>query len=138
MGFLQVIGLWATRLWRVSDPRARDAIGIGAFNLLRRTAYQRLGGFEYLRLQILEDLTLARRVKQLGLQQRVALAPGYVRIHWARGINGVLNTMTKNLFAIFRYRLLLLIVSCSALFVLCLAPIVGLFWHGTRVLPSSP
>ena len=64
LGFLQVLGLWATRPWRASDPKAtRDFIGIGAFCLLRASAYQQLGGFDALRMEILEDLTLARRVK---------------------------------------------------------------------------
>ena len=64
MGFLQVLGLWATRLWQVSNPRSRDAVGIGAFNLIRTSAYQAdSAAFDSLRMEILEDLTLARRVK---------------------------------------------------------------------------
>ena len=135
MAFLQVIGLWGARLWRVADPSARDAVGIGAFNLLRTSAYKQLGGFDRLRLQILEDLALARLVKDSGLRQRIALAPHFVQIHWAPGVRGVLNTMTKNLFAIFRFRLLLMGSACCSLTVLCIGPFLGLFWPQTR-LPS--
>ena len=133
MGFLQVLGLWATRLWRVADPDARDAVGIGAFNLIRTDAYQQLGGFESLRLEILDDLTLARRVKQARLRQRCAFAPGYVSIHWAPGARGIIRGMTKNLFAIFRFRTPLLLFACAALAFLCLAPFVMLFWPPTRL-----
>ncbi len=135
MAFLQVLGLWGARLWRVSNPRTRDAIGVGAFNLLRASAYKELGGFERLRLQILEDLALGRLVKDSGLRQYVALAPMYVRIHWAPGIRGVLNTMTKNLFAIFRFRITLMAGTCCMLAMLCLGPFLGLLWSPTR-LPS--
>ncbi len=135
MAFLQVIGLWGTRLWRVADPSTRDAVGIGAFNLLRTSAYEQLGGFERLRLQILEDLALARLVKDSGLRQRIAFAPHFVQIHWAPGIRGVLNTMTKNLFAIFRFRLLLMSFACCSLTILCVGPVLGLVWPQTR-LPS--
>ncbi len=135
MAFLQVLGLLGARLWKVADASTRDAVGIGAFNLIRTSAYEQLGGFAALRLQILEDLALARRVKDAGLRQRVTLAPGYVRIHWAPGIRGVLNTMTKNLFAVFRFRILLMAAACCGLTGLCLGPILGLVWSPTR-LPS--
>ncbi len=135
MSFLQVIGLWGARLWRVADASTRDAVGVGAFNLVRTSAYDQLGGFERLRLQILEDLALARLVKDAGLRQTVALAPHFVTIHWAAGIRGVLNTMTKNLFAIFRFRILSMSAGCCGLAILCLGPFLGLIWPQTR-LPS--
>ena len=135
LGFLQVIGIWGTRLWRVADPRTRDAVGIGAFNMVRTSAYQRIGGFESLRLEILEDLTLARRIKQTGLRQRVAFAPGAVRVHWAAGATGVINTMTKNLFAVFHFRLWLLVLACLWIGAFCISPFAGVFWTATR-LPS--
>jgi len=134
LGFLQVMGLWAVRPWKVADGKAEsDAMGIGAFNLLRTEAYLALGGFDALRLQILEDLTLARRVKQMGLRQRIAFGPGMVRLHWAAGVMGIVQVMTKNLFAIFGFQTLRLVVACGAFLVLCLGPFVGLAMTGTRV-----
>ena len=133
MAFLQVLGLWGARLWRVADPSTRDAIGIGAFNLLRTSAYDQVGGFERLRLQVLEDLALGRLVRDAGLRQRVALAPHYVCIHWAAGIRGVVNTMTKNLFAIFQFRTPLMLLACCGLLLGCLGPFLGLFVREARI-----
>ena len=45
LGLFQLMGLWAARPWRVADPGTRDAIGIGAFNMIRRDAYERIGGY---------------------------------------------------------------------------------------------
>ena len=133
LGYLQVMGLWATRPWRASDPKSiRDSIGIGAFNLLRTPAYQQLGGFDALRMEILEDLTLARRVKLAGLRQRVAVAPGLVTLHWARGAMGVINVMTKNLFAVFRFRAPLALLFCLWLTLFCLGPMAFLALPDTR------
>jgi glycosyltransferase involved in cell wall biosynthesis len=133
LGYLGVMGLWVARPWRASDPKAiRDSIGIGAFNLLRATAYRQLGGFESLRMQILEDLTLAREVKLAGLRQQVAIAPGMVALHWASGAFGIVNVMTKNLFAVVRYRPLLAVLASLWTVLFCLAPIVFLFVTGTR------
>jgi len=134
LGYLGVMGLWATRPWKASDPKAtRDSIGIGAFNLLRTEAYQKLGGFDALRMEILEDLTLASRVKQVGLRQRVATAPGMVTLHWASGAMGIMNVMTKNLFAIFRFRIAFVLLACFGLTMLCLGPVIALALPATRI-----
>ena len=55
LGFFQIFGMWGARPWKIANPRARfDAIGVGAFNLVRRGAYEQVGGFEALRMEIVE------------------------------------------------------------------------------------
>lgn len=134
LSFFQVMSFWAVRLWRVSDPDSvRDSVGVGAFALLRREAYWRVGGFRALRMEILEDLYLGRRVKELGLRQRVALGRGLVRIHWAAGALGVVEVLTKNMFAVFRFRLSLLLFSAFWLLFFSAGPFAGLFFGLSRV-----
>jgi len=134
LGYLGVMGLWATRPWKAQDPKAkRDSIGIGAFNMLRTSAYEQLGGFEALRMEILEDLTLAHKVKVARLRQQVAIAPGMVSLHWAQGAMGVVNVMTKNLFAVFRFRTGVVLAACMALAFQCLAPFLFLLLPDTRL-----
>jgi glycosyltransferase involved in cell wall biosynthesis len=134
LSFFQIFGIWAARPWRVSDPKAKnDALGIGAFNLLRRTAYLQIGGFESLRMAIVEDLSLARRIKRAGLAQRVAFGRGLVSVHWAAGVNGLVNVMTKNIFSAFGFYVPLLLLGCIWLTVFCVAPAAGLFYDSTRL-----
>ena len=133
LGYLGVMGLWATRPWKADDPKAiRDSIGIGAFNLLKTQSYQELGGFDALKMEILEDLTLARRVKLARLKQRVAVAPGMVSVHWAAGALGVVSVMTKNLFSVFRFRLELVAFACAWIALFCLCPFLFLVFPATR------
>jgi GT2 family glycosyltransferase len=133
LGFLQVMGIWGARPWKVADANARDAIGVGAFNMMWREAYERLGGFAALRMQILEDLTLAARVKRSGMRQRVAFAPGMMQFHWAAGVMGIVKGMTKNLFAIFGFQPLKLLMGCMGFAVLSLGPFVGFGFQGMRL-----
>jgi GT2 family glycosyltransferase len=134
LGFFQVLGLWAARLWRVDDPRAkRDAIGVGAFNMIRREAYLQIGGFEALRFEILEDVGLGRRVKRAGLRQRIAFGHGLVRVHWAKGALGLVEGMTKNMFAAFRFRPELALGACVWMTGFCLLPPFGLLVSGFRL-----
>ena len=126
LGFFQVCALWASRPWKVSDPKAkRDAVGVGAFNLLRRDAYEKVGGFEALRMEIIEDLGIARRVKNAGLRQRVAFGKGLVSVHWAPGALGVVKILTKNIFSAFRFQIPLLIFACGWLLAFCVLPMVA-------------
>ncbi len=134
LGFFQIFSLWGPRPWRVANPKAqRDALGIGAFNLLRRSAYLEIGGFESLRMEIVEDLGLARRIKRAGLGQRVAFGRGLVSLHWASGATGLVSIMTKNLWAAFRFYIWLALLGCLWLLTFCVAPAIGLFFAPTRV-----
>ena len=137
LSFMQVMSLWALRPWQVANPKAkRDAIGVGAFNLIRTTAYLKLGGFEAIPMEILEDLTLGRRVKRCGLRQRVATGPGMVSVHWARGVSGIVRGITKNVFAVFQFRPLLLMFAAVWLAVFCIAPFVFFWIAGLRLAGS--
>jgi glycosyltransferase involved in cell wall biosynthesis len=136
LGFMQVLGIWASRPWRVADATSqRDTVGIGAFNLLRRAALEEMGGWAPQRLAVLEDITLGRRVKAAGLKQRVAFAPGLVLVHWAAGARGLMHVMTKNFFSAFNFKPVFALGAMVWIVVFCLGPLVGLLWVRT-VLPS--
>jgi GT2 family glycosyltransferase len=134
LGFFQILGLWGPRPWRVANPRAmRDAIGVGAFNMVRTTAYEALGGFEAQPMAILEDLTLGRRVKLASLRQRMAFGRGLVSVHWAAGALGVVGVMTKNIFSLFNFHASLLLVACLWMALFCLGPVAALAYAPTRL-----
>ena len=134
LGFFQVMSFWAVRLWRVPDPRfKRDSVGIGAFALIRSSAYQEIGGFEALRLEILEDLAFGQRVKRAGLRQGVGIAPGLVSVHWATGALGLVDVLTKNLFALFRFYISLLLAACATILLIGVGPMLAFALPATRL-----
>lgn len=105
MSFLNVASIWLVRLWRVPDPRfPRDAVGVGAFNMIRREAYEAIGGWESFRMEVVEDVALGFAVKRSGFAQRAILGRDLIRVRWARGISGVVENLAKNLFAVFHFR----------------------------------
>jgi hypothetical protein len=108
---------------------------VGAFNLVRREAFEVLGGWEPQRLAVIEDVTLGRRMKAAGMRQRVAFGPDLVLVHWAKGARGIVRALTKNFFAAVNFRPLLMLGACAAMLVLFLAPLAGLAWWPT-VLPA--
>jgi hypothetical protein len=128
-GAMHALTTWAMRPWRVADPDAKDFLGVGAFNLVRRSAYEALGGFESLRMEVVEDLRLGWMLKRAGYRQYLAFGPGLASVRWSQGAWGVVRNLEKNLFALYRYRVGLTLLACLGLFVQIALPLAGL-WIG--------
>jgi cellulose synthase/poly-beta-1,6-N-acetylglucosamine synthase-like glycosyltransferase len=131
IAFFQSAFVWAGRPWNIPDPKARkDYIGVGAFNLIRRSVYEALGGYSELRMEVLEDMRLGFRVKREGYAQRVAFGKDLIRIRWAESAWGILNNLTKNMYSTFRFRSSFLLAACAGMLLLGLTPFVALFFPG--------
>lgn len=124
IAFFQGIAALSSRFWKIPDPKAKESMGVGAFNMVRADVYRAMGGFEALRMEVLEDLRFGREVKSHGFRQRVAFGRDLVRVRWAVGLGGVIRNITKNFFAVFRFRVGITIAACSVLLLLCVGPFV--------------
>jgi cellulose synthase/poly-beta-1,6-N-acetylglucosamine synthase-like glycosyltransferase len=60
-----VLVTWFRPTW-VNNPRRRAAFANGQYILIRREAYEAVGGYESIRSELVEDIALARRVKRAG------------------------------------------------------------------------
>ncbi len=125
ISFFQAMFIFTQRPWKVRDARARDAIGVGAFNMVRRTAYEKIGTYQSMRLSVVDDMRLGEKVKEAGLPSRVAFGDGMVRIRWVVGAHGVICSLTKNFFAYLRYNIALALLATLGLLWLHLGPWVG-------------
>ncbi len=115
LAVFQSISQWSIRLWKVADPKTRDSFGAGGFNLVRREVYEELGGFEPLRLAVIEDMRLAQDIKRAGYAQRIVIGAGLARIRWIQGALGIVDLLEKNGFAALRYNVALALVVCLGL-----------------------
>lgn len=126
----QAISQWTMRLWKVADPRTRDFFGMGCFGLLRVEAFSQLGGFEALRMEVVEDVSLGVTAKRAGLRSRLALAPGLVSIRWIEGFWGLVTNLEKNGFAVYRYSVLLTLLVCLGFASIAFLPLIAIFLGG--------
>jgi hypothetical protein len=125
IAFFQSQFVFARLPWKVSDPTSRDAIGVGAFNLIRRQVYERIGTYERMRLEILDDMRLGEIVKQEGFRQRVAFGRGLLRLRWVFGAYGMVRNLTKNGFAILRFNVWFLLLAVCGVLLVNVGPYVG-------------
>jgi len=125
ISFFQAMFIFAYRPWKVRDQNARDSMGVGAFNMVRRTAYEQIGSYESMRLSVVDDMRLGEKVKQAGLASLVAFGDGMVTIRWAVGAGGVMRNLTKNFFAQLHYNLAFAIAAACGMLWLHLGPWLG-------------
>jgi len=83
---------------RVSDPLAPDAAANGQFLLIRRGAYEKIGGHRAVAGEVLEDVALARRVKQAGFRLHFGSGEGIARTRMYRSFRAMWQGWTKNLY----------------------------------------
>jgi len=110
------------RPWRAADPRSRDHIGIGAFNLVRRSAYERAGGHARVALRPDDDLKLGKAIKASGGRQLFASGRGFVRVEWYRSVREMTEGLRKNSFAGMEYRLSAAVGAIAALLLVYVLP----------------
>jgi chlorobactene glucosyltransferase len=100
-----------TKFGKVNDPKSPAAMGVGAFIMLRREVYSRIGGHKTLKQVILEDIGMARLVKQSGAKIMIADAKKIYSIRmyhsfleiWIGWRKNVFLGMKKSIFKTFYY-----------------------------------
>jgi glycosyltransferase involved in cell wall biosynthesis len=138
VAFFQTLFVFGHRPWKVADPKSKDHMGVGAFNMVRRSVYERVGTFERLRMDVLDDMKLGKVVKESGYAQRNVFGKDLISLRWAHGAMGMVNNLTKNFFAILSFQWWRTVISCLGLAFLNLGPFLGIWLaHGWARLPYA-
>ena len=121
----------ATDAYRVSNPNSRAYVGVGAFQLLRRSTYEAIGTHQRLAMEVVDDMKLAKLVKRSGFRSCVAIAQEFVTLRWHAGAGNVIRGVTKNFFAAFGYNLAFAAVALAGMLLLNVVPFFAVFaGHG--------
>jgi glycosyltransferase involved in cell wall biosynthesis len=81
---------------QVPNPQHPAFCGVGAFTLVRRTAYDAVGGHAAAPLEAIDDMMLARRVKAAGFINRVAQGGPDLHLRMYHGLAELVRAMRKN------------------------------------------
>jgi len=90
-------------IWHINRPWSRAYNGMGAFQLVRREAYERAGGHRRLALEVIDDMKLGKIVKLAGFRSGTGVGIDEVRVRWHAGLRNVIDGVTKNMFAALGY-----------------------------------
>ena len=138
MAFFQTMFVFGHRPWKVADPKSRDHIGVGAFNLVRRSAYDAVGTYKALRMEVLDDMKLGKVIKNAGFAPRVVFGEDLISLRWAKGAFGIVNNLTKNFFALLSFQWWRTVGSVVGVGFLNLGPFLGVgLAHGWARVPYA-
>jgi glycosyltransferase involved in cell wall biosynthesis len=138
IAFFQALFVFGHRPWKVADPKARDHMGVGAFNMVRRSVYEAIGTYRALRMEVVDDMKLGKVIKNAGFAQRNVFGEDLISLYWAKGTFGVVNNLTKNFFAVLSFQWPRTIVTIIGLGFLNLGPFLGLWLaHGWARIPYA-
>ena len=112
--------------WLAANPRSRRYVGIGAFQLVRREAYDACGGHRALAMEVVEDMKLGKLIKEAGFRSGLGVAPESVWLRWYSGAGNIVRGLTKNMFAAIGFSVPMALYHLAQVFLASVAPFMGL------------
>jgi chlorobactene glucosyltransferase len=79
------------------------SVGIGPFMMFRRSAYEAIGTHDSVKSAIVEDVWLARKIKEHGLKLVAADGFNILSVRMYRSAKDIWNGFSKNIFAGFQF-----------------------------------
>lgn len=108
----------------------RAFVGAGAFNLVRRSAFDRTSGFEWLKMEVADDLGLGVMMKKHGSRQGFYLATEHLSVRWYETPGDMIRGLEKNACSMDRYNFARTVFSQGVIWSFLLAPLLALLPWG--------
>ncbi len=123
---------------RTERGETDEFVGIGAFNLVRREAFERTEGFEWLRMEIADDAGLGLMINRHGGRSGFALATDGLAVDIYESLGDAVRGLEKNGFPVMAQFSWLRVLGAGGVGVLaCAGPLVGLAWPALGAWPLS-
>ncbi|WP_425615992.1 glycosyltransferase family 2 protein [Anatilimnocola sp. NA78] len=97
--------------WLIRNPNSPAHVGIGAFNLIRASVYEKIGRHEPIRMRPDDDMKLGKIVKKNGFRQDLVHGMGMIAVEWYSSLNEIIVGLEKNAFSGVDYRIGLTVFS---------------------------
>jgi cellulose synthase/poly-beta-1,6-N-acetylglucosamine synthase-like glycosyltransferase len=108
--------------YRINDRKTDRAVGIGGFFLIRRTVLDRVGGYEGLKDEVMEDVRLAERIKHSGARLLMDQAPALIRTRMYKTFGEMWECSTKNWFSGVNFSLPFALFCVVSMYLVAVAP----------------
>jgi glycosyltransferase involved in cell wall biosynthesis len=122
--FFSILLVSRYRIWRAAVPGSSFYAGIGAFNMVRRSAYEKAGTHKALKMEVVDDLMLGKLMKETGGKQGVVSGERCVSVRWHEGVTGLIAGLEKNAYAAFEFKPLSAIFGCLGLLAITWVPVL--------------
>ena len=101
--------------------------GLGAFNLVKKSVYNEIGGYEAIAMQPVDDFSFGKLVVRKGFKQCMGYSRGLISVKMYDNIIDMIKGIEKNQFAGTNYSVLGTLASCGFSLFMHVYPYVGMF-----------
>lgn len=115
------------RPWQANQKHSKTGMGIGAFNLISKQAYEKFGTHEAIKMRPDDDLMLGMGVKRKGFNQKIVTALELIDVEWYGNVREALVGLEKNTFAGLHYRWSMVLFAILGTFISQVLPFFTLF-----------
>ena len=123
------IFLYGTGAVDVGRPGSKAFIGTGAFNLVRRTAFDNTEGFSWLKMEPIDDVGLGLMLSISGAKSSFAITTRDISLVWYPSIKAMFKGVEKNFFgAVANYSLIRMAIIVAFIWAFALAPFAALMF----------
>jgi hypothetical protein len=124
----------AGTMWKVQEPESKVTAGVGAFNLVRRSAFDNTQGFEWLKMEPADDMALGMMMKNSGAGSAVLSGRGQVGVQLVRSLAEAVRSSEKGIM-VHRFSLWRPVVVGIVLLLLEMSPFLAWLPSGSVVPP---
>jgi glycosyltransferase involved in cell wall biosynthesis len=117
------------RPWLAKDSTKKDHVGIGAFNLMKRSVYNAIGGHLAIHLRPDDDIKIAKLVKKYGFKQDIVIGKDLLQVEWYENVPQAAKGLEKNSLSGADYKMSRMFLATLLLFITNVYPWIGI-WTG--------
>ena len=125
-----LIFLQKTKASRVGKSGSDAFVGVGAFNLVRKSALDGSEGFQWLRMEVADDVGLGMMLQRSGAESGFAFAFEHLSVTWQPSIRAMVNCLERVGHYGFANIMLAFVFTWATFF----APVVAILASGTPCL----
>ena len=113
--------------WRARDPMSKYFMGVGAFNLVKASAYRAIGGHSSFSMHPIDDIMLGKTLKQNKFRQDCLLGNKFIQVKWYGSIRDLVSGVMKNTFAAYDFNVFRVTLGVLLVGILSIFPLWALF-----------
>jgi len=118
-----------SRFKKINSPDHTAAMGFGAFIMVKKEVYERIGGHEGVKYEVLEDVMLAKRAKKAGCKLLAADAKSIFSIRMYHSLKEIWTGWRKNIFIAMKKSIVRTLTHICVILGFLVTPWLVLFWN---------
>jgi len=116
------VTLMFTIAYRINNPKTPGALGIGGFFLMRRSTLARVGSYDALKNEVVEDIRLAEMIKRSGGRMLTVQAPNLLRTRMYRSFREIWESCSRTWFSGMKFSFGFALVCAFSMYVMAVLP----------------